>query len=541
MSSAESKAQGNALFNAKKFKEAGEKYTEAIQVGDEATDPKGLAVIYANRAACRLSLKRYLDACADAKKATELDPTYAKAFARLATAQAAMSDYPHSEESWQHALDALPKADLKPAEQVQRQQYQAGLEAATAAVAKMKSTPIIGEDAILVQGEGRMPWDLAAAMIPDLRIARSTNADRLRSSAWVVHSAYEDFMSGINKMKQLKHDTATNQMMGMPGAITDLTNGLMRDIRVLHFTDNNFISLYNKQVIIEIQLFKPWTEGGPELVIRESLERQRTEGWDSVRPAISLTIRAWIMRAVIDSHLRQQHAAAVEFLKRGLDVLRSLRDSWILVPKTNRGVVFEQSFLFGLQNMYIEAMMQTYSLKPSPELLEELSTESDLLIREVDAALRQPHSQGPVDPGFMSSFYLYPRGMAYAMKGFCFNKKAGLEPGRRNEFHRMAGITYIKAADCFPEDDEHNPWFLNIALGNMFQARTFPLRETLDVMKRIRLAAPKAKEIWERSSLSASGLWDILGGVGEQETFLRDMLAQGKFTLDSCVGPATDE
>jgi hypothetical protein len=70
----------------------------------------------------------------------------------------------------------------------------------------------------------------------------------------------------------------------------------------------------------------------------------------------------------------------------------------------------------------------------------------------------------------------------------------------------------------------------------MFQAHSFPLRETLEVMERIRLAAPKAKEIWERSALSASGLWGILDGVRKQEDNLRDMLAGGKFTLDTCVG-----
>jgi len=80
MSSAELKAQGNALFSAKNFQEAENKYTKAIQAGDEAADPKGLAVMYANRAACRLSLERfvficgstivdrYMDAVSDARK-----------------------------------------------------------------------------------------------------------------------------------------------------------------------------------------------------------------------------------------------------------------------------------------------------------------------------------------------------------------------------------------------------------------------------------------------------------------------------------------
>lgn len=78
--------------------------------------------------------------------------------------------------------------------------------------------------------------------------------------------------------------------------------------------------------------------------------------------------------------------------------------------------------------------------------------------------------------------------------------------------------------------------FLHVALGNMLNARSFPLRETLDVMKRIRVATPKAKEIWERSSLSAAGVWDTMGMVATQEQELRDAVAAGKFTLDACIG-----
>jgi hypothetical protein len=61
MSSADLKAQGNALFSAKKFKQAEKKYTEAIEAGDEEADAKGQAVLYSNRAACRLSLKRFVN------------------------------------------------------------------------------------------------------------------------------------------------------------------------------------------------------------------------------------------------------------------------------------------------------------------------------------------------------------------------------------------------------------------------------------------------------------------------------------------------
>jgi tetratricopeptide (TPR) repeat protein len=55
MSSAEQlKEEGNLLFVAKKYAEAAEKYSAAIE-----QDPLS-AVFYANRAACYLNLKKYI-------------------------------------------------------------------------------------------------------------------------------------------------------------------------------------------------------------------------------------------------------------------------------------------------------------------------------------------------------------------------------------------------------------------------------------------------------------------------------------------------
>ncbi|KAJ7757788.1 hypothetical protein DFH07DRAFT_819311 [Mycena maculata] len=532
--SAELKAQGNALFVAKNFKEAAEKYTAAIQAGDEAADPKGLAVLYANRAACRSSLKRYADSRDDARKATELDPTYAKAWARLASAKDAMCNYIESQESWQRALDALPKSDLKPAEHAQKAQYQAGLESAMTAVTRMYSPPAASGQ---VQSQGRMPWELAAAKLPSLRVLRPPNYS---SSAWVIHSAYEEFMSGVRRMKQLQIDPVTGQMRGMPRGIVDLTNGAMRDARVMDCIDDKFLSEYNNQVRYEANAFRPWPEAGPEVVVREALARQRSEGWDAARVSVSWTVRAWIMRAVMEGSLYARHGVALEFYKRAAEVIRRLREEWLLVPKNDRGVIFEQSFMFGLQQLYIDSIMQTYSSDPSPELLEELIKEADLLVREVDEAFHHLGSQGTMDPGFLSSFYIYPRAAAFANKGFYYNKKATLSPNESQQFFRKAAVEYLNAVNCYPQDDEQHPWFLNIALTNMLASHLFPLRETLDVMKRIRETAPKAKEIWE-NSLSAPGLWDTLAGVGEQEDTLRGMLEQGKVTLDSCIGVTAEE
>ncbi|KAF7336905.1 TPR-like protein [Mycena venus] len=545
MSAADLKAQGNALFEAKNFAEAEKKYTKAIEASDEVADCRGLAVLYANRAACRLSLKRYMDADADAKKATHLDPTYAKAYARLATAKDWLGNYPESTENWKRALDALPKTNLKPAEEVQKAQYEAGLKVATAALTNAKNR-VIGEGApdkgpfIIRDAKGRMPWDLAAAIIPRLKIQRPTpSSPELYSSAWVIHGAYKDFMSGVSLMSHVYIlDPISGKRAGMLGAVAELTNGIMRDSRVMHFPDGDFITKYNNQVAFEGKAYEAWTEGGPEVVIQAALEKQRKEGWKPTRQALSLTVRAWIMRGKMDSGLRQNHHVAVEFYKNCLHVIRTLREHWILESKEDRGVIFEKTFLFGVQQLYIDAIMQTYSTSDgAPELLEDLLKESDLLIREIDEALHQPRSQDPVDPGFLSSFYMYPKGQAYAMRGFYFNKMAMKSTTESVAFplFRKAALEYLTAAKSYPEDDELHPYFLNVALGNMLNSCSFSTRETLDVMKRIRIAVPKAKEIWEHSALGATGVWKTFDNVAKQEQELRDMVAEGKYPLDTCL------
>jgi small glutamine-rich tetratricopeptide repeat-containing protein alpha len=71
------KQEGNTFMSKKKYDEAIESYSKAIE--SDSTNP----IYYSNRAAAHSSKGDHLSAIGDAKKAIEVDPSYVKAYHRL--------------------------------------------------------------------------------------------------------------------------------------------------------------------------------------------------------------------------------------------------------------------------------------------------------------------------------------------------------------------------------------------------------------------------------------------------------------------------
>ncbi|KAJ3807928.1 hypothetical protein F5876DRAFT_47098 [Lentinula aff. lateritia] len=77
------KREGNVFFLQKSYIYAAEKYMEALKID------KDNAILYSNRSACHLNLKAYVFS-SPMLFATEIDPGFSKAYARLATAEPKM-------------------------------------------------------------------------------------------------------------------------------------------------------------------------------------------------------------------------------------------------------------------------------------------------------------------------------------------------------------------------------------------------------------------------------------------------------------------
>ena len=123
-----------------------------------------------------------------------------------------------------------------------------------------------------------------------------------------------------------------------------------------------------------------WTTSSPEKIKKAALQRLKAKGWNDVRPALSLTVRfalalvafdvadkpdaslityrGWIMRAFMEGNMRANRQAEKEFLLQALDVLEWGRQIWHNIPSDDRGTIFELTFLRGVKNMYLHALME---------------------------------------------------------------------------------------------------------------------------------------------------------------------------------------
>ncbi|KAK0469498.1 uncharacterized protein EV420DRAFT_1757239 [Desarmillaria tabescens] len=505
------KEEGNALFVKKNYASAIVKYTKAIALDDKN------AVLYANRSACHHSLKRHLDSLGDARIATELDPAYSKAWGRLASAYSmSLANRNHivgqqqdSVNAYQRALDTLPKDNLTPAEIKQKSQYEDGLKKAQELLntprRPMESNPLaLKVDATLKV----MPWDAANDIVPELAAQNLSD-----SSAWGIHSAYSEYKEGVDTMKNTRRAVQRDgKMMVMvdSGALKCLTNAIIQDERVFHMDSSNWLQKFEDQVKLEVSFHQPWVNVGPDVIMREApLRLQNGGSWNRLRPSLAITIRLWIMRGSLGEKLKHDCAMKVEYLSRTLEILEWGRKTWSRVPKANRGAIFEETFIHGVRNMYLSALMERFQQSPSNEILEKLYEEAELLIKNVDNDTTTFSHPPPV----MWSFFRNCSGNANASKGFYHSALARIEPDDEKQHFQLAGEFCVKAADGYATDDEKHTWYLHCALMYM-EAVGAPTPDSLDILLRIRESLPKMQRIWgrnparnpERASLYAKDL-----------------------------------
>ncbi|KAL0058766.1 hypothetical protein AAF712_014538 [Marasmius tenuissimus] len=494
------KDEGNRLFVAKKFEAAIKKYGEAIALDDQ--NP----ILFANRAACNLSLRRYMDAAIDAAKATHLNPNYPKAWARLATAYDELRQFEQSVICWSKALETLPQENLAESELKQKEQYEKGCAAARRAEKDWKKETQGRTYTTRVTPENsQLPW--VRAMEFKVELERERKYD---SSAWAIASAYEQFLAGTTEMDDVKTFPVAGGLSAVAfnlRSIANITNAILCDRRVLQFADGAWVAKVNKQIRGETAGTGAWTNAGPTTLMQEANARRVEKGWGHVRQAVSTTVRCWILLGHLQGGLNQNEVLQLEYLDRVLEVVRWGRREWNKVPTENRGVVFLESFMYGVQGLHMEALMKVSSREKNIEKklqrLEELRKEADEVIDSVSGNPIPPREN---DPSFAAAYYYYPRGSAYSMKGYYHREKAKLttDEAEAKRLMREAAKEYMSACQNFYEGDEHHSWFMSIALENMVSGSAPPC-DIAECMENLKAALPKMQKIWAKSAMAMQG------------------------------------
>ncbi|KAF7303081.1 TPR-REGION domain-containing protein [Mycena kentingensis (nom. inval.)] len=539
------KAEGNSLFQEGEFSAAYKKYTEAI---DKRPSGNTLAVLYSNRAACALKLKDYLDAIYDGQQATNADPSFVKAFVRTATAADAINLSSISHATWTSASKLVKESDpalyaeftsRAKAAETARSKHEARLEENR-------------EDYIIELSTSRarkeMPW--ARAMMMRNRLPE-------QSSGHVIIEAYQEFMEGIETLKQLElqeQPDGTVMVRAVGKVLEPLTNAILMHDHVFHVDFPDFQEKIKHQISAEVQTHDGWGLVGPQDLIREMPERLQTSGWQVTRPAVTITLRAWILRAFVDANFGKT-ATADEFYRRVLDVLEWGARTYANVPKAERGAVFEPTFIRGVRALRLSNVLGLYKrqrLEDNPETeteeegIECRYTLEDIRQLALDAKSEVEASEPPppyASTAFRLAFWSYPLGEALGVLGWYHMRRGmklqGPEPDEASvlasipEFKRSAEH-YVKSAEAYPIDEQQHFTMLLFALEAYWRGGA-PLRITIPLAQRARGAYARASEIW-RLTLTQHEI----AKAAEATSFLKEcemQMIKGAWKLDDAFGP----
>ncbi|KAJ8481974.1 hypothetical protein ONZ45_g15127 [Pleurotus djamor] len=545
------KVEGNTLFGRKNYQAAIEKFTAGLKLDDKH------AILYCNRAACHLALSKYVEASEDAKLAIKYDPEYIKAYGRLASAFHGMGSPDAAVDSWQKAIDLISKGDMGPEQKKLRDSFAASMKASRGAFAEAQKT---NQPPWLVSSKDNvLPWQVAEAMLPGLQAA-----SRPFSSAWVISCAYKDFKMGLDWLDELKEkDMGGDQgpmLGGKVGALTHLSNGIIRDRRVFHGDRpvNEFFIAFQQQVKLETMYSDAWTTGTPEEVIRQAQARLRKQGWTKTRPALSVSVRARFMRGFLQSGSLDRPDLGVQFIGHALDIVKLGRKQWPNASPSDRGVIFSDTFLFGLQNEWLDQYYKAYAARRedpnSPYSLEDLKKEAESVIHAIDSdpSLIRDMLQREADTGFQLSFIAYPKVNAYAVLGFYYAEKArGVADSDVAEWRAHldnAIANYIMAARSVPEDDVYHLGKFNLNARYSLRTnqcdiayfeyalqhqtnRQSTLKVTYPVIQKITRAYPQVKKLWAYSSLFRNRDPQFQEVI-KAEAEISEMLAQGTISMN---------
>ncbi|OCH88774.1 TPR-like protein [Obba rivulosa] len=557
------KLEGNSLYTKGKHAAAYAKYTEAINLDEQN------AVLYANRAATLLAQKEYVPrsgakcrtdkdiqsyrrALQDAEQAVKLDPKYSKAWARVATARKELEMYKESIQAYEEALSCLPTSDLTPAETRLKTDYTEGVrsighillqkatwerEAPTRAGKRSKAKTYKGPTKVAISEE--QPY-LRALNIQNKLIKE----DRGLSSAWLIISAFFEFHKGMAEVRDLKREG--DRIIGTPGALAWMTNGILRDARAFYLELADGLSKIQMQIEFECQNVREktgdrWTgpKAGAATLRKEIIGLVKNDGWTVAREALSTTVRTWIMNGFLAVQGNEEHGVALRRFDNAISVLEWGAAKWKDVSSEDRGEIFERTFIRTVKVLRMRAYLKAWRDKHEEGGYshERITLMAQEILDDIEAHPNTETITPPQVLGLIHAFWVYPKAAAYTTLG-TVNMELALqqrlirpEPASYQVYHNKAMTYFANALSTYPPDDELFLYTLTVITEGSWRCGeniAFILQQ-INVMHEI---IPPCYEIWEFSGASKS-IRRLYEDIFRLEKTIHEGLADGRWTRET--------
>ncbi|KAJ3516122.1 hypothetical protein NMY22_g14283 [Coprinellus aureogranulatus] len=579
------KQVGNQLYQQKKYNEALDKYTDALE------QDKRNAIIYANRAAVHLARKEHIDAIFDCERATSIDPTYAKAWGRLGTSlylsnmgelcsRQAISSWDECINAWQKALECLSKPTLNQSELSLKTQIEQGLKMAKQGSVQnaesQKLAPVLrAPDPAFLEAAGA-PWNRANSLKDKKEedLIKSQSLDNLRppsctSGLWYADYYYKDAMTRLSALfLPPLNPNSPSVGGGMPGFFDCMTIAILCDERVFRlanpqFTYGRIFRQYEFESIMSNGLVEG---GGLHNIKKVILSRLKEQGWEKVQPAITLTVRVndrlsdlgfktryWIFQAFWRYYMYGPSFLSYQLYTRALEFIEWGRSQWPDVPEEKCGQCFKKELVRGLKRLRIQQMQMLLDTK-QPDDVDHLFNAIDLgkaahrLLEDIEAHNIDDLPQGDkaLPVGHLLAFWINTSIQAHSTIGWCYGSlaqsisamaqaKAPADRGPDREIvhshHSNAAYHYKTAARLCPDDEAYRPLLLRKHLQCLcFGFR--PAREFLPVCEAIRLATPNPLEIWTPPDERGKAIVNNYAQVQQFEQWCKDEVKAGRMNLD---------
>ncbi|EJD45723.1 TPR-like protein [Auricularia subglabra TFB-10046 SS5] len=542
------KEEGNALVSSKTpdFSAAFAKFSLAI-----AFDPSS-AILYCNRAFCANNMKEWDTAIQNARRSISIDGAYVKAWARLGAAHLGKREFRESEDAFNHGLQLLESKGkdqpLLPADA----RLKASIEQSLQELAR-ETRIVRGNN---TQDPSTFPWILANGII-NLSF-NPADKSTWYSSAWAILPAASDFTKGVQCIYQQR--IVGNRAAGSTGALQHLINAFTCDPRAFFVSQSDFFEKYKNQVQIEVAASKAFHVDKARPLLEAVKARLRADGgWGNFstptapRRALATTIRAWFLNAFIGEKLAQDYDKSLLLYKHIVEFIELGRQEWATTPKSERGVIFELTFLLGVERIYIECLQGRYLSKlrmgvpDTGGILEQIKALAEKMLQQCSTftdAERLPDSRER-KPSHVLPFIFYPEAVANDALGFYYYRKTKASPTFDGDAMmatlRQSADHYGKAAGLYPKDDEMRAEALFQQLTSLFRCGT-RLRETLPICDKLAQSIKDKQPIWRCSANSDNGKTDerYMRFVDFAED-VKKANAKSEITLDDPIVPQVME